>query len=44
MTTDDILKLIGGNPGKLKRIKTTQEGDNVITIYEINGIQFAVKI
>ncbi len=44
MNIDKLLKLIGDNPGKLKRLYTTQQGENVITTYEICGIKFQVVL
>lgn len=44
MNVDKLLKLIGDNPGKLKRLYTVQQGENVITTYEICGIKFQVVL
>lgn len=44
MSVDKLLKLIGDNPGKLKRLYTVQQGENVITTYEICGIKFQVVL
>ena len=44
MNIDKLLKLIGDNPGKLKRLYTVQNGENVITTYEICGIKFQVVL
>ena len=44
MSVDKLLKLIGDNPGKLKRLYTVQHGENCLTSFEITIVADDMKM